>query len=59
MSCCACSAVWCVVVWCNMVWYGMICHLCYVFFIFTGGSKVDWNSLKDRNRLLVVSNFIS
>ena len=35
---------------------GVVWNLNY-FFIFTGGSTVDWNSVKDRNRLLVVSIF--
>ena len=39
-----------------MVWY-MFINL--FFFILTGGSTVDWNSVKDRNRLLNVSIFIS
>ena len=56
------SVVLCGVVRCCMVqygMYGMIYHFMLCFFIFTGGSRVDQNSLKDRNRLLVVSNFVS
>ena len=56
------SVVLCGVVRCGMVqygMYGMIYHFMLCFFIFTGGSRVDQNSLKDRNRLLVVSNFVS
>ena len=56
------SVVLCGVVHCGMVqygMYGMIYHFMLCFFIFTGGSRVDQNSLKDRNRLLVVSNFVS
>ena len=62
-----CEAVWCCAVQCGAVhcgmvqygMYGMIYHFMLCFFIFTGGSRVDQNSLKDRNRLLVVSNFVS
>ena len=62
-----CGAVWCCVMQCGAVrcgmvqygMYGMIYHFMLCFFIFTGGSMVDQNSLKDRNRLLVVSNFVS
>ena len=56
------SVVLCGVVRYGMVqygMYGMIYHFMLCFFIFTGGSRVDQNSLKDRNRLLVVSNFVS
>ena len=56
------SVVLCGVVHCGMVqygMYGMIYHFMLCFFIFTGGSRVDQKSLKDRNRLLVVSNFVS
>ena len=59
------SVVLCGAVWCGALWYGAIWNVWYdisfyvMFFIFTGGSRVDQNSLKDRNRLLVVSNFVS
>ena len=48
--------MWFVAAWNGMVWYVM---LCMFFFIFTGGCMVDWNAGKDKNRLLVVSIFIS